>query len=152
MRTALLALLAATAATAAAAAASFERGTATIAPRAGARVAVAVEIARTRAERQQGLMYRRSLPARAGMLFVYRQDVRGGFWMKNTLIPLDIAFSDARGRILRILTMQPCRADPCRIYEPNVSYRTALEVNAGLFRRWKVKAGDRVTIRTARAG
>lgn len=154
MRTPLLALVVAAAAVAAGAAAATtdDRGTATITTGAGTRVVLQVEIARTVPERQQGLMHRRSLPAKAGMVFVYPRDVRSGFWMKNTLIPLDVAFSDARGRILRILTMQPCRADPCRIYEPDVSYRTALEVNAGSFRRWKVKAGDRVTVRTARAG
>lgn len=152
MRIALAAVLLAAVAGTAVAAAGLDRGTATLSPRAGSAVAVRVEIARTRTERQRGLMYRRSLPARAGMVFAYPNDVRGGFWMKNTLIPLDIAFYDARGKILRILTMQPCRADPCRIYEPNVSYRSALEVNAGSFRRWKVKAGDRITIRAARAG
>ena len=137
---------------AAVAATGLERGTATITTRAGTKVVVQVELARTSAERARGLMARRSLPASAGMVFLYPAPHRGGFWMKDTLIPLDIAFADARGKILRILTMQPCRADPCRIYEPNVSYRAALEVNAGAFRRWKVKPGDRVTIRTARAG
>ena len=65
------------------------------------------------------------------MVFVYPEAHRGGYWMKDTLIPLDIAFSDARGKILRIFTMQPCRRDPCRIYDPGVAYRSALEVNAG---------------------
>ncbi len=150
MRIALLAVLIAVVTGTAAAATGLDRGTATLSPRAGAPVAVQVEIARTRSERQRGLMYRRSLPAKAGMVFAYPSAVRGGFWMKNTLIPLDIAFYDARGKILRILTMQPCRADPCRIYEPNVSYRAALEVNAGSFRRWKVKAGDRIAVRARR--
>jgi uncharacterized membrane protein (UPF0127 family) len=86
------------------------------------------------------------------MVFVYPQAVSHGFWMKNTLIPLDIAFYDGRGRILRILTMQPCRRDPCKVYDPGVSYRAALEVNAGSFRRWAVKAGDRIVVRTTRSG
>ena len=72
--------------------------------------------------------------------------------MKNTLIPLDIAFYDGRGKILRILTMQPCRRDPCRVYDPKVAYRAALEVNAGSFRRWGVRAGDRVAVRVTRSG
>ena len=131
---------------------AIDRGTATITTRSGARVVVQVEIARTSAERQRGLMYRRTLPAKAGMVFVFSQAVSNGFWMKNTLIPLDIAFYDGRGRILRILTMQPCRRDPCRVYEPGVSYRAALEVNAGSFRRWEVKAGDRIVVRTTRSG
>ena len=131
---------------------AIDRGTATITSRSGARVVVEVEIARTSAERQRGLMNRRTLPARAGMVFVYPQAVSHGFWMKNTLIPLDIAFYDGRGRIARILTMQPCRRDPCRVYDPGVSYHAALEVNAGSFRRWQVTAGDRIALRTTRSG
>ncbi len=129
---------------------SVERGTATITTRDGAKVTLKVELARTDAARQRGLMNRRTLGARAGMAFLYPQAHRGGFWMKNTLIPLDIAFADAGGKILRILTMQPCRRDPCRIYDPKVSYRTALEVNAGSFRRWGVRTGDR--LRVTRSG
>lgn len=137
---------------AAPAATAFDRGTATISTRAGTKVVVQVELARTSAERARGLMYRRSLPAKAGMVFLYPEPQRGAFWMKNTLIPLDIGFADARGKILRILTMQPCRRDPCRVYDPGVAYRFALEVNAGAFRRWGVRAGDRVVVRVTRAG
>jgi hypothetical protein len=129
------------------AAAALERGTATITPRSGARIVVQVEIADTSAERQKGLMYRRTLPARSGMVFEYAQATRGGFWMKNTLIPLDIAFYEARGRILKTFTMTPCRRDPCRIYDPGVAYRGALEVNAGSYRRWNVRVGDRIAVR-----
>ena len=132
----------------------FQRGTATIraAGTGEPRVVLKVELARTQAERQQGLMNRRSLGAKAGMVFLYPADHRGGYWMKDTLIPLDIAFSDARGKILRIFTMQPCRRDPCRIYDPKVAYRSALEVNAGSFRRWRVRVGDRVAVRATRSG
>lgn len=139
--------LALAAAAAALAAPALDRGTATITTRTGAKVVVQVEIADTSAERQKGLMNRRSLAPRAGMVFRYAQDTTGGFWMKNTPIPLDIAFYDRRGRILRILTMTPCRRDPCRIYAPGVAYRSALEVNAGSFRRWNVRVGDRIVVR-----
>jgi uncharacterized protein len=139
--------LAAAVAAFAVAAPALDRGTATITTRTGAKVVVQVEIADTPAERQKGLMNRRSLPPKSGMVFRYAQDTSGGFWMKNTLIPLDIAFYDRRGRIVRILTMQPCRRDPCRIYAPGVAYRSALEVNAGSFRRWNVHVGDRVVVR-----
>ena len=142
----LLAVSTATAAT------GVARGTATVTPRTGTPVVLQVAVARTSAERQVGLMNRRSLPARAGMVFTYPTDHRGGYWMKDTLIPLDIAFYDARGKIQRILTMQPCRRDPCRIYDPGVPYRAALEVNAGSFRRWGVRAGDRIAVRITRAG
>jgi uncharacterized protein len=138
---------------AALAATTFGRGTATITSVAGTpRVVLKVEFARTPEQRQQGLMNRRSLGAKAGMVFLYPKAHRGGYWMKDTLIPLDIAFADARGKILRIFTMQPCRRDPCRIYDPKVAYRSALEVNAGSFRRWRVGAGDRIVVRATPAG
>jgi uncharacterized protein len=109
-------------------------------------VRLSVEIAQTDAEQQFGLMFRESLPEDAGMVFTFPTDTSGGFWMKNTLIPLSIAFYGARGRILRILDMEPCRADPCTIYDPGVTYRGALEVNKGAFRSWGVRAGDRIRI------
>jgi hypothetical protein len=109
-------------------------------------VEVAVEVADDDDERQVGLMNRESLPADAGMLFVFEEDSSGGFWMKNTLIPLSIAFADANGEILRILDMEPCEADPCEIYDPGVFYRSALEMNQGAFERLGVEAGDRLTL------
>ena len=152
-RSALLAALAVALPATALASTSFGRGTATITPASRApRVVLKVELARTPAERGRGLMGRRSLAAKAGMVFLYSEPHRGGYWMKDTLIPLDIAFADARGKILRIFTMQPCRREPCRIYDPKVAYRSALEVNAGSFRRWRVQAGDRIVVRATPAG
>jgi uncharacterized protein len=107
---------------------------------------VAVEIADSPAERERGLMGRANLGDDDGMVFVYDADQRGGFWMKNTLIPLSIAFYDASGRIVRILDMEPCRRDPCPVYEPGVAYRGALEVNRGAFTRWGIGEGDTVTL------
>ena len=109
-------------------------------------VRISVEIAKTSEQQQRGLMFSRSLARNARMLFVFPEAQRGGFWMKNTLIPLSIAFYDARGRIVRILDMKPCRADPCPVYDPGVSYRGALEVNRGAFERWGVDEGDRIRI------
>jgi uncharacterized protein len=103
---------------------------------------IAVEIADTPSEREQGLMNRETLPADAGMAFVYPEDVRGAFWMKNTLIPLSIAFYSGDGRILKILDMEPCQADPCPLYDPGVAYRGALEVNQGAFAGWGISAVD----------
>ena len=111
-----------------------------------ARIVLDVEVARTEEQRQRGLMYRRSLAPRAGMVFLFPTDVSGAFWMKNTLIPLSIAFFDRRGRILRIMVMEPCRADPCPLYDPKVTYRGALEVNKGSFRRWGVTRGDTIRL------
>jgi len=107
---------------------------------------IAVELADTPAAREQGLMGRTSLPADAGMVFVYPEDHAGPFWMKDTLIPLSIAFYAADGRILRILDMQPCEADPCPLYDPDVPYRGALEVNEGAFADWGITEGDRLRI------
>ena len=123
----------------------LERGTVTIETTQGP-VRVDVEIADSDEERQVGLMNRESLPADAGMLFVFEEDVEFGFWMKNTLIPLSIAFADADGEIVRILDMEPCEADPCTVYEPGATYRTALEVNQGAFADWGVAEGDRLTL------
>jgi uncharacterized membrane protein (UPF0127 family) len=124
----------------------FGRGTATITTSTRT-VVLRVEIARTDSQRALGLMQRRSLAPDAGMVFVYEQPSTGGFWMKNTLIPLDIAFYDVRGRIVRILRMEPCKKDPCPIYSPEATYRGALEVNAGSFRRWNARRGDRIVVR-----
>jgi len=129
-------------------ASGFGRGTATITTPEQT-IVLRVEIARTDAQRQRGLMHRRSLAPKAGMIFAYDEPQTGGFWMKNTLIPLDIAFYNSRGRIVRILRMQPCREDPCPIYFPDAAYRGALEVNAGSFRRWGVERGDRIVVRGA---
>jgi len=81
------------------------------------------------------------------MAFLYPEDSRGAFWMKGTLIPLSAAFFDGRGRIRRILRMEPCRADPCRLYDPGVAYRGVLELNAGAYGRWGIRTGDRITVR-----
>jgi uncharacterized protein len=127
----------------------FPHGTAVITTP-HARISVRVEIADSEQTRERGLMFRRRLASRAGMAFVFPEDVSAAFWMKNTLIPLSIAFYDARGRIVRIIDMAPCRADPCAIYDPKTTYRGALEVNRGAFRRWKVHVGDRIALRPTR--
>jgi uncharacterized protein len=61
---------------------------------------------------------------------VFSSDTTGGFWMKNTLVPLTIVFFDAEGKRVRRLSMTPCRRDPCPIYEPRRRYRFALELPA----------------------
>jgi uncharacterized membrane protein (UPF0127 family) len=108
----------------------------------GDEVTVHVEVADTQAERVRGLMGRRELPEDAGMVFVFPTDSTSAFWMKDTLIPLSIAFYDESGTIVRILDMEPCIRDPCVLYDPEASYRGALEVNRGAFERWGVREGD----------
>jgi len=64
------------------------------------------------------------------MLFVFPEETYGGFWMKNTLVPLTIAFFDAQGKRVRKLSMKPCRQESCPIYSPGRRYRFALELRA----------------------
>lgn len=102
----------------------------------------AVEVADSGDERARGLMGRTSLPEEAGMLFVYGEPSTGSYWMKDTLVPLSIAFMDGDGTILRILDMAPCRSEPCPVYDPGVTYSSALEVNRGAFARAGIREGD----------
>jgi uncharacterized protein len=125
---------------------AFPHGTAAIATARGAVIKVRVEIAETAAQQERGLMFRRRLAPRSGMIFVFPTDTRGAFWMKNTLIPLSIAFYDGDGKILRIMDMKPCRVARCPVYDPKVAFRGALEVNRGAFRRWNVRRGDTITL------
>jgi uncharacterized protein len=109
-------------------------------------VIVRVEVAQTDEERMRGLMFRESMPEDHGMVFIWFEEHHGGFWMKNTLIPLSIAFFGNDGRILRIMDMDPCTEDPCPVYDPGVGYYGALEVNQGMFDEWGVKEGDHITM------
>jgi uncharacterized protein len=86
------------------------------------------------------------LPKNEGMLFVFPEKTYGGFWMKNTLIPLSIAFLDSEGRILKILDMVPCKEDDCPTYQPALFYHYALEVNLGWFEQHQIKEGEFVKL------
>jgi uncharacterized membrane protein (UPF0127 family) len=66
-----------------------------------------------------------------GMLFVWPDEVEGSFWMKDTLIPLDIAFFTGEGAVVGVLTMEPCRTDPCETYSVGAPFRYALEARVG---------------------
>lgn len=108
-----------------------------------------VEIADEPGERNRGLMGRESMPGDHGMLFLYSapQGVKNGFWMHNTLIPLDIAFIGADGRIIEVRQMQPCAAGAshCPTTQPERAYHAALEVNAGTLAQLGVRVGDCVS-------
>jgi uncharacterized membrane protein (UPF0127 family) len=90
-----------------------------------------VAVADNAALRSRGLMFVDSLLDLDGMLFVFEQDAAGGFWMKNTLLPLDIAFFDVDGLIVDTFPMEPCTSAPCPSYSPAGEYRYALEMLAG---------------------
>lgn len=111
---------------------------------------LAVNIAETPEARARGLMGVRNLSDDEGMAFVNENASRDPFFMKNTLIPLDIAFWDRDGVIVDILHMEPCRADPCPLYHPNREYIGAVETNAGLLERKGVRVGDRVILNRIR--
>ncbi|HYI44287.1 MAG TPA: DUF192 domain-containing protein [Actinomycetota bacterium] len=109
-------------------------------------VLVDLVIAESDEQHQFGLMFREEFPEDCGMAFLFFEEHRGGFWMKNTLIPLSIAYFDEEGEILAILDMEPCEKDPCEVYDPGVSYSGALEVNQGRFEDWGVEVGDEIEI------
>jgi uncharacterized protein len=103
----------------------------------------AVEIARTDAERERGLMRRTALGRREGMLFVFERDEHLTFWMKNTPLPLSIAFLSAEGKILEIADMTPFSEKTIR---SRLSARYALEVPRGVFEEIGAAPGDTVTL------
>ncbi len=94
-------------------------------------VELLVAVADSSQSRQQGLMNVEDIGDLDGMLFVFDSDASSGFWMKNTLIPLDIAFFDVDGEFVDGFSMEPCTTADCPTYRPSGSYRFALEVPAG---------------------
>lgn len=92
-----------------------------------------VAVADDAVERALGLKGVTDLGDVDGMLFVHPEDSGSGFWMKDTLIPLDIAFFSSEGELIDLLQMEPCRADPCPGYRPGGPYRYALEAERGRF-------------------
>ena len=102
---------------------------------------VTVETADTLESQEKGLMGRESLDENRGMLFVYDRDAKKSFWMKNTTIPLSIAYIAADGTIREIYDMEPLST---RTVDSKYSVRYALEVNQGAFDRHGIKAGDKV--------
>jgi uncharacterized membrane protein (UPF0127 family) len=106
--------------------------------REGAEVGITVELARAAPEHGKGLMFREKLNDGEGMLFVYERDQILSFWMKNTIIPLSIAFISGGGRIIEIKDMEPQSLRPVR---SSRSVRYALEAPLGWFERSGISAG-----------
>jgi uncharacterized membrane protein (UPF0127 family) len=113
-------------------------------------VTLDVQIAESEPARALGLMHRRSLAPNSGMAFLYPGPTGRSFWMKDTLIPLSIAFWGTDHRIVDILDMTPCRADPCPLYSPRASYVGAVEANQGFFTSHGISVGDEVQLSQAR--
>jgi len=104
---------------------------------------VQVELADTEAKRERGLMFRKELPEGRGMLFLFDEEGEHSFWMKDTLIPLDLIFVDSSGRVTGIvararpLTLEPRSGGPSRM---------VLEVPGGWAEAHGVRTGDRMTV------
>lgn len=110
-----------------------------------------LELALTPEEQAQGLMYRESLPERTGMLFVFTEDAAHHFWMKNTMIPLDMIWMDAAGRVVFVSAdTPPCKADPCGTYGPDTPARQVLEIAGGMAKKENVTVGSQLKILDAR--
>jgi len=97
------------------------------------------EVAADGRGRDRGLMFRRELPENAAMLFVFASDVRPSFWMKDTFIPLSLAFVDASQHVLEIQELEPFSLAG---HSPATPVRYAIEANAGWFARHDVGVGD----------
>lgn len=102
-----------------------------------------LEIADQSEERQKGLMFRHRLGEREGMIFVFQRDQILSFWMKNTEIPLSIAYIDRNGKVVDILPLIPRDETPV---PSSRSVRYAIEVNRGAFDRAGLQEGDRIDL------
>jgi uncharacterized protein len=111
----------------------------------GKEVELRVEIADNFFEQARGLMYRKELGEDRGMLFIYTEERELSYWMKNTRIPLSIAYIDSEGRIVDILDMKPLDDEPPH-YVSSEPVQYALEVNQGFFEIKGVKEGDRAEL------
>jgi len=107
---------------------------------------IRAEVVQTEEEKAKGLMFRDSLAKDEGMLFVYDREEVLTFWMKNTTIPLSIAFIDQRGKIVDIQDMEPFSL---RTHASILPARYALEMNQGWFEKNGIKVGDVVSIPAA---
>jgi len=97
--------------------------------------------------RARGLMMRTELAADHSMLFVFPEEDRRWFWMKNTLIPLDILYFDSNRRLVSVQAkVPPCKADPCPSYPSDLPARYVLELPTGTAARIGVTVGDELTI------
>lgn len=125
---------------------NLPRSTLTIARDGTALLSLEVELALTAADQQKGLMGVKSLPRSSGMAFLWSTPVRSSFTMRNTLIPLDIAFWNEDNTIVDILQMEPCREEPCDPYIAITDYVGAVEVNKGVLVAEGIQPGDKITL------
>jgi len=106
-----------------------------------------VELAERIFEQQRGLMYRNSLDKDKGMLFVFNKEANYPFWMKNTLIPLDIIWIDRNSKVVFIKeNAKPCTSQDCEIINPNQKSQYALEISGGITKELGLDIGDYIDI------
>ena len=107
-----------------------------------------LELATVPEDQAQGLMFRENLPERTGMLFVFAELTPHHFWMKNTMIPLDIIWLDDTGKVIFVSAdTPPCKADPCPTYGTDTPVRRVLEIAAGMAKKEGIDVGSRIEIR-----
>ncbi len=121
---------------------SFDRGELVIETEAGQRHHFDVEIAATPAQRSRGLMFRESMPADAGMLFIYPLEQPIRMWMKNTLLPLDMLFVAGDGHIVNIAENTVPLSE--KVVGSSAPALGVIELNGGTARRLGIAPGDRV--------
>lgn len=109
-------------------------------------IEINVEIADDNEEKMRGLMFRENLNEDDGMLFVFEDESYQTFWMKNTLIPLDIIFVDKNFEIVDIKSAVPCEEEPCKLHKSSKPAKYVLEVNSNFTIKNNVKAGDKIIL------
>jgi uncharacterized membrane protein (UPF0127 family) len=110
----------------------------------GESIDVFAELAQTSQDQERGLMYRTTLGEQQGMLFLFKNISYQAFWMKNTLIPLDMLFIDETKKIVTIKEAEPCKADPCDVYDSDKPVKYVLEVQQGFSRKHNIQIGNEV--------
>lgn len=113
---------------------------------------VQVEIADTESKRMKGLMFRKSLAEKSGMFFIFPEEDIYSFWMKNTLIPLDMIWLDKDYRVVYIKSFVPiCVTEDCAIYDPGIKAKYVLEVNAGFAGFYQINVNDKAYLKNDRS-
>jgi len=106
---------------------------------------IQIERAATPQQQAQGLMFRESLSKNSGMLFLFPDQKPRSFWMKNTLIPLDLVWIDESKTIVGVTeNAVPCKEGPCKTYPSNLAVKYVLEINAKSSSQFGLKTGQKV--------
>lgn len=105
-----------------------------------------VEIVSTSEDMARGLMFRDSMPEEHSMLFIFPETIPLAFWMKNTLIPLDMIFMDENMTVVHIANAVPCKADPCEHYDSPLPGKYVLEINSGLAAEKNIVVGTKMQL------